>query len=101
MMPLAQISKQLIALGLSRSQIWPARLKRNRIDGPKSRAFWQRHTDHQLLEILHLARRGWIQKQQQAHPRKEGAPDEESKLLNMLFANVERLFANHGIYLNG
>jgi hypothetical protein len=100
-MPLVGISQQLIALGLTRAQIWPHPRKTGVNDGRHSRTFWLRHTDYQLLEILELARRGWLAKMLQAHPRLEGQDDEESKLLNVLFQNVERLFANHGITLNG
>ncbi len=101
LMPLTQISRQLIALGLTRAQIWPHPRKTGVNDGRHNRTFWLRHTDYQLLEILELARRGWLAKMLQAHPRLAGQDDEESKLLNVLFQNVERLFANHGITLNG
>jgi hypothetical protein len=101
LMPVSQIGPQLIALGLNRQQLWPAKKRQLHNHGRKSRSFWNRHNEYELAEILEHARRGWMQQQQQAHPRTHGEPDEESKLLNMLWQNVERLFANHGIYLNG
>jgi len=96
LMPLAQIDRQLIALGLTHAQLNCTGRKRGRFDCQ----FWQRHTDYELYDILALARRGWLAKMLQVYPRLAGQNDEESKLLNTLYQNVERLFANHGIVLN-